>query len=384
MSLRRLAVLLFIVLVAAVPAFAQQPSDPNAQIVWPPSTYVLSGSFTIYGTANAPGMIGYYFEFRPLVDSVTPAGDEVGWNPASLPTRNPVVNGVLGAWDTTQIPDGLYELRLTIFTSSGQPIYTRVSPLRVMNTPSPFVPPALGATAFPTALPLPTQIPGATSPAANDSPEVIATSSVNVRAGDGTDFPAIGALSPGQHAPLLAVSTFSGWWQIRLPDGRLGWVAPSVVQVAGNFTSVPQITPPRPTATPTSIPTATPNPVSTAIPPDTSALPDASIANIRTQKTQTILYQGVPFTIIVTVVNNSAVALPAVSVACNYTPMNIFFSTTLSGLPPFGQTEVTIPAQLDSGGLQTVTANCAVDVNNLVAESNESNNFSSLSEWLET
>ena len=153
MAVRRLLGLLFTLLVTVAPAFAQQSPDPNAQIAWPLPTFVLSGSFSIYGTADVPGMTGYFLEFRPLIDSVTPAGDEVRWTPATLADRNPVVNGMLGVWDTTQVPDGLYELRLTIFSSGGQPIYARVSPLRVMNTLSPFMQIAPGAAAFPTALP---------------------------------------------------------------------------------------------------------------------------------------------------------------------------------------------------------------------------------------
>ena len=89
-----------------------------------------------------------------------------------------------------------------------------------------------------------------------------------------------------------------------------------------------------------------------------------------------------------TVVNNSTVPLPSVSVACNFTPINNYFSTTLSGLPPFGQTDVSIPATIHvpgfTTGQQVVTANCAVDVNNLVAESDESNNYKSLSRELES
>ncbi len=384
---RLLRLLILMGLLATFSPLAAQNDNPYAIVIWPPPTFVINGQFSIYGTANAPGMTGYYFEFRPLVDSETPAGDNVQWNPATLPTRNAVINGVLGVWDTTQIPDGLYELRLVIFTSSGQAIYTRVSPLRVMNTPSPFMSSAsIFATQAPP--PPPTQppnvIPQPTTPASTAA-EVIATISANVRAGDSTGFAAIGALAPGQHAPLIGVSAYSTWWQIQLPDGRIGWVAPSVVQVAGNWQSVPRIVPPRPTATNTPVAIATP----TSSPAPSGPLPDAAITAVRIDIGDNFLFQqGFPFTIIVTVVNNSPVPLPSVSVACNFTPINNYFSTTLSGLQPFGQTDVRIPATIHvpgfTTGQQVVTANCAVDVNNLVAESDESNNFKSLSKELES
>src|SRR3990172_9865931 len=97
--------LLLGLLALGISPLAAQGGDPNATIVWPPMTYVLHGQFRIYGTATVPGMTSYYLEFRPLVDPITPAGDEVRWIPATLPTRNPVLNGVLGVWDTTPIPD---------------------------------------------------------------------------------------------------------------------------------------------------------------------------------------------------------------------------------------------------------------------------------------
>lgn len=368
MWIRRLVVLFFIMLVTAVPVFAQQPTDPNAQIIWPPPTFVLNGGFSIYGTANVPGMVGYYFEFRPMIDSVTPSGDNVPWSPASLPIRNPVVNNVLGIWDTTQIPDGLYELRLAVITGSGQPIYSHVSPLRVMNFPSRFATIAPAQPAFPTTAPQPTQFPGATSPVPDSqSPMAQATIDANVRLGDSTRYEAIGALLRGQSAPIIGRSnTGSGWWLIQLPNGRQGWIASSTVLVSGNIGSVPIVSPPPVPATPTPTPTITPT---------LALLPDATIGNVRFDRSPK---QGEMFQVIVTVLNQSSVALPEVTVACNFTPMNAFFSTPVSGLAPFGQIDVPIPVQLNSGGGANITANCAVDVNNLVAELNESNNFFNL------
>ena len=395
MFVRRLFALVFMLLVTAAPAFAQQP-DPNVLILWPPPTFVLSGSFTIYGTANVPGMVGYYFELRPLIDSATPAGDTVPWTPVSLPDRNPVVDGVLGVWDTTQIPDGLYEIRLTVITSSGQPIYSRVSPLRVMNTPSPFATqPALNIIAPPGAQPQPTQfIPNATSPAAApQSPMAQANIDANVRAGDSTSYAPIGALRTGQTAPIIGRSTRSTWWLIQLPNGGQGWIAPSTITVTGDTSGVPYVAPPELTATPPEL-TATPAPVATVTPMSSPApsgpLPDAAISAVRIDIGDCAVFaQWCPFTILVTVVNNSAVPLPSVSVACNFTPINNYFSTTLSGLPAFGQTDVEIPVRKltipgFTTGQMTITANCAVDVNNLVAESDESNNYKSLSKDVES
>ena len=86
--------------------------------------------------------------------------------------------------------------------------------------------------------------------------------------------------------------------------------------VSGNFGNVPVITPPQPTATPTPVATATPT------------LPDATITSVHFDRTPK---QGEAFNVMVTVVNLNGVPLPGVSVACNFTPMNIFVNQSISG-----------------------------------------------------
>ncbi len=389
MFVRCLIFLLFPLFMTAAPAFAQQPADPNANIVYPLSVDALSGTFNIVGTANLPGMTSYFLEFRPLIDPLTSADASVPWQPATLPSPVPVIVGLLGTWNTTVTPDGLYELRLTIFTGANQAIYARVSPLRVINNLPPFAITPISVSLPPpsviivTATPSDLQIVQPPVQPANGSPQVTAAIDANVRAGDGVGYAPVGALLNGQSAPIIGVSsTGSGWWLIILPNGRQGWIAGSTVRLTGNVSSVPQVAPPPPPATPTPIASATP--VASAVPTN---LPDASIVKLHLDDAQDqgdFLYLGHPYHIFVTVANNSPFALPAVTLACNFSPINSFFSANLAGLPPFAQSEVAIPFQLDTGANQTVTAQCAVDVNNLVAETDESNNFASLSHWLES
>jgi hypothetical protein len=94
------------------------------------------------------------------------------------------------------------------------------------------------------------------------TPRVTALVDANVRTGDSTAYGRIGVLLSGQTADILGISTTgSGWFFIQLPDGRRGWIAPSVVRADGNVSSVERISPPpRPTPafTPTPLPTATP------------------------------------------------------------------------------------------------------------------------------
>ncbi len=358
--------LLLILLALALTTVAFQPldaqtSNPNVSIQYPLPVYLLSGAFTVRGTIALPDMNGYYLEFRPMVDANTPADSNIPWQPATLPANTPVINGVLGVWNTTTTSDGIYELRLTVVTTSGQFVYSRVAPLRVENHPqfgaAPTIPPAQPTIAI---------IPVNPTPSVSQQPQVMARVNANVRTGDSTLFPAIGALYNGQTAPVIGISTTgSGWWLIQLPDGRTGWIAPSTVQITGDFTRVPSISPPPPpTFTPSPTPTPTPQP-----------LPDAVITSVRFDPAPV---QGQPFHAIVTVFNLSPSALPRVSVACNFTPQNVYISDYLNGLNGFQQQDLSLNVQLNDGGGSDFTAHCAVDVNNLVTEISENNNFFNL------
>ncbi len=372
MILRRLPALLLILLLEVLPAQARQALDPNLNILWPLPVVSVSGGLTVVGTANLPGMSGYFLEFRRLIDFNLAQADSVPWSPASLPVRGTVVNGVLGVWDTRQVADGLYELRITAFTNALQPSYARVSPLRVLNNPPPFA-------ALPTMPPIivvPATLPPATFPplptAASGNAQALAVLDANVRKGDSILYETVGALLTGQSAPVIGVSsTGSGWWLIILANGRQGWIAPSTVRISGNTGVLPFINPPPPpTSTPTPTPTAT----------ATLQLPNATITRVRFDRTPK---QGESFNVVVTVLNASLNPLPSVTVACNFTPGNVFVSQPLAGLAAFGQIDVNIPTLLTSGGGANVTAGCTVDVNNQVAEVNESDNFLSLTTLLE-
>jgi uncharacterized protein YraI len=73
-----------------------------------------------------------------------------------------------------------------------------------------------------------------------------ANTNANIRSGDGTGFAVIGSLTRGQTIQIEGRSSRdSGWFAIRLPNGRQGWIAAFVVTVvAGDSTSLPRIDPP--------------------------------------------------------------------------------------------------------------------------------------------
>ncbi len=110
---------------------------------------------------------------------------------------------------------------------------------------------------------------------------VIAPKGLNVRAGDSTLFPTVGQLASGEMAKVLGISSGgSGWYQIQMNNGVIGWVAPGYVELIGAAV-LERITPPVPptlTFTPeapvVTEATATENPSVPAAP--TSAPPPTS------------------------------------------------------------------------------------------------------------
>jgi uncharacterized protein YgiM (DUF1202 family) len=257
---------------------AEAPPNPNANISFPPPVYVLRGEFPIFGSANLPNMSNYFIEFRPLDGPLAVAGGQIVFFPAILPQTSAVQDDRLGSWNTTLVPDGLYELRLTVNVQGGSAVTQIIGPLRVENDPPPFaelIPGFnVGGAATPGTVPtlvvpptnpppLPTQPPPTQAPTEDPSPRaVVSTPNANVRGGDGTNYPIIATLTQGQQVPIVGISARgTGWFQVRLPSGQIGWMAPSVVTPAGNLANVPFVQPPPPPATPTPTPVpVTPTP----------------------------------------------------------------------------------------------------------------------------
>lgn len=66
---------------------------------------------------------------------------------------------------------------------------------------------------------------------------------VNVRSGGSTNHPGIAQLFPGQNVSATGYSNLNdGWYEVVLNDGRVGWVASFVVDLAGDCASLPSKT----------------------------------------------------------------------------------------------------------------------------------------------
>jgi hypothetical protein len=233
-------------------AFAQPDVNPNARLSFPPPVYVLRGEVEVRGTVNVPNLSNYFISYRALDDEFEPLEED--FTPATALLTAPVVEDVLGVWDTKTLGDGLYELRLTVNVSGGDVITHDVSPVRVENILPPFL-----ATQTPAAVAtLPVGLTEEPAPSGSASITVI-VASANVRTGDGTEYPVVTSLPRDSTASIIAISALgTDWYQIRLADGRTGWIAPSTVTVNGSLAGIPRVQPPPPPFTPTPVATATP------------------------------------------------------------------------------------------------------------------------------
>jgi hypothetical protein len=190
MSKRTIAGLLTIVVLGmwVVPAAAGPAPAPAAQmlgqITSPRDRASVRGLVPVEGSATHPQFQKYEIHYGPEPNP----GNQ--WTPiGGSPFTVPVVQGRLGLWDTTIIPDGLYSLRLRVVRLDGNYDEYFVRGIQVSNsaptetptpqeTPTPSaptdtpeptptvvigVPTVASPTPKPTSTPLPTPTPTATS-----------------------------------------------------------------------------------------------------------------------------------------------------------------------------------------------------------------------------
>jgi hypothetical protein len=124
-----------------VPGLAAPLRQDNVlNITYPTAGSVLSGEVTIQGTATHPNFQSYGVLFA-TGSQVT---GSTGWqmeNPIVWDQRSMVVNGALGTWDTTQVPNGNYVMALVMYEVGNEtPQVHFINNLTVNNeeaTPTP-------------------------------------------------------------------------------------------------------------------------------------------------------------------------------------------------------------------------------------------------------
>ena len=138
-----------------------------AEIADPQPGQALRGVVLIRGTAQQPAFDHYEvsFSYEP-----NPTAD---WFAIEAAGSSPVQNGQLASWDTTQIADGAYQLRLRVFSNDGgAPLEFVAAGLAVANS----VPlPAASATSRATAV---ATVPITEAPVPTTTPAVASSTAV--------------------------------------------------------------------------------------------------------------------------------------------------------------------------------------------------------------
>ncbi len=88
-----------------------------------------------------------------------------------------------------------------------------------------------------------TFVPGAAAQSDNSPRLTVTIEALNARGGPGTTYPVIDLLVQGDEVSVVGHYSVSDWWQVKLLDGRTGWVSgvSTYVQVRGDITGLPEI-----------------------------------------------------------------------------------------------------------------------------------------------
>ncbi|MEO0561238.1 MAG: hypothetical protein AAF125_03945, partial [Chloroflexota bacterium] len=292
MRRRALLGLALTVVIGAVAVMWGAAQDAIGVVVtFPQPGNILQGTVGIRGTVVIPDENGFRVEYRRLGADLQPInGPDGPWSPASIPNEGTLVDGIIGFWNTALVDDGFYEMRVVVEQRDSDPVRIVVRPVQVANTSGIVVtntPAPMTDTPTPTVTMMPVELDAAglpiepavifTEPSLFDTPiatrapedrQVFLTGLVeaNIRLGDSVAYPSLEVLRRGERIEALAVSTRSTWYQVALEDNiyDFGWIASSVVEVEGEPSFLPRVTPPiLPfTATPEDFtPSPTPSPI---------------------------------------------------------------------------------------------------------------------------
>jgi hypothetical protein len=127
--MRKAAIVLGLGLLLAIAAMLIAHAQTLGQITSPRDQAAVRGLVPIEGSATHPQFQKYEIHYGPQPNP----GDQ--WTPiGGSPFTVPVVQGRLGLWDTTIIPDGVYSLRLRVVRLDGNYDEYFVRGIQVSNT----------------------------------------------------------------------------------------------------------------------------------------------------------------------------------------------------------------------------------------------------------
>jgi glucose/mannose transport system substrate-binding protein len=170
--------------------------------------------------------------------------DRLGWLPAaqvtvSDPTNLPVIEGLPQAVaaagiDLYEQPGRTYPIVATVPAGTTLAVVGRNEPVTWWQVET-----ADGTVGWVPAAQLETGNPAAI-PVVPDLPQALATTEIDVFEGPSRNYPLLVSLPANTVLPLVGRNAASTWWQVEIPDGRLGWL-PDLQVEATATSAVPLI-----------------------------------------------------------------------------------------------------------------------------------------------
>jgi hypothetical protein len=112
----------------ALPLSGMRPMAENeVKLSYPTDGEVLRGTITIRGNTDVVGFKSFVLEF-----AYENGTNDTTWFLITESDQK-VADGVLATWDTQQITDGDYRMRLTVYLDDDKPEYDTVTDLKVRN-----------------------------------------------------------------------------------------------------------------------------------------------------------------------------------------------------------------------------------------------------------
>jgi hypothetical protein len=130
------------------------PYPYDVRISYPVDGSQVAGYITVVGSASHPRFLQYALEWGP-----DPNPNNL-WYPITSPQVRPIINGGLGAINTTQTADGVYQVRLHIWLNDGTETFDVATGIRISNrapTAVPTLTPTPRPNRTPTINPIPSQ-----------------------------------------------------------------------------------------------------------------------------------------------------------------------------------------------------------------------------------
>lgn len=130
MAKPRLISMLILILLLSISAISfdrvQQEQNDQIEITYPGHGNAVQGLVQITGTANVAEFQSYRLEFS-LQNAASPSWFLIHQQ------SSPVIDDILGEWDTSVLTDGEYMLRLSIYTQNSSVSTILVEQIRIRN-----------------------------------------------------------------------------------------------------------------------------------------------------------------------------------------------------------------------------------------------------------